>query len=208
MSSSRPLTFFAAAIVAALMAHVPREAAATDPHQHEVVPPSAPLSGESIYQLQAPLTTTDGKAHALADLRGRPVLVAMFYSSCQSVCPLLAFTMRRMEAALSEAERSRMQIVLVSFDPARDTPAALAAFAALHKLDTGRWWLARTPESSVRELAAVLGVRYREASPGVFSHSAVITLLDAEGRIVQRTTRLDALDAPFMDTVHTALAVH
>jgi protein SCO1/2 len=112
-----------------------------------------------------------------------------------------------MVAALTVAERERLRLVMVSFDPARDTPEALSEFGALHELDASRWWLARTPEPSVRELAAVLGVRYRETSGGVFSHSAVIALLDADGRIVQRTTKLDALELPFIEAVRSTLAV-
>jgi protein SCO1 len=175
-------------------------------HQHPVVAPAVALSGESIYQLDIPLTTADAKSHALGELRGRPVLITMFYTSCQGVCPLLAFSMRRMVTSLSETQRARLRVAMVSFDPARDTPEALKGFGALHKIDTGRWWLARTPDATVRELAAVLGIRYREASPGVFNHSAVITLLDAEGRIVARTTKLDTLDQPFMDAMRSTLA--
>lgn len=193
--------------VAAICAVILRVAAGAEgAHQHEVIAPAAALPGQSIYQLDAKLTTADGKVRSLDDLRGRPVLITMFYSSCQATCPMLAFSMRRMTAALSEAERQRLQPVMISFDPARDSPAALAEFGRLNKLEPSRWWLARAPDSTVREIAAVLGIRYREASPGVFSHSAVITLLDEEGRIVQRTSKLDALDPEFMQAVRSTLA--
>ena len=36
----------------------------------------------------------------------------------------------------------------------------------------------------MRELAAALGVRYRRDASGGFDHSAIITILDADGRIV------------------------
>jgi protein SCO1/2 len=199
--------FGAAAIPAWVMLGVAAAAPIEPPHVHAVVAPAEALSGESIYQLQVPLTTADGKSRSLANLRGRPVLITMFYASCQSACPLIAFSMRRMTAALTETERERLRLVMVSFDPARDTPDALTAFGTLHNLDTARWWLARAPDSAVRELAAVLGIRYREASPGVFSHSAVIVLLDAEGRIVERTTNLNAIEPKFMDAMRATLAL-
>lgn len=196
-----------ASVAAACAVMVLRAAAAPEgAHQHEVIALAAALPGQAIYQLDAKLTTADGKVRSLDDLRGRPVLITMFYSSCQGTCPLLAFAMRRMTAALSEAERQRLQLVMISFDPARDSPRALAEFGKLNKLEPPRWWLARAPDSTLREIAAVLGIRYREASSGVFSHSAVITLLDVEGRIVQRTSKLDALDPEFMQAVRATLA--
>jgi protein SCO1/2 len=206
MSRAVYVALLASVACGATALRMPQSLAAEPVHQHALVAPAEALSGESIYQLDIPLTTADAKSRSLAELRGRPVLITMFYTSCQGVCPLLAFSMRRMVAALSETERARLRVVMVSFDPARDTPEALKGFGALHKIDTGRWWIARTPDATVRELAAVLGVRYREASPGVFSHSAVITLLDAEGRIVARTTKLDTLDQPFMDAMRSTLA--
>jgi protein SCO1/2 len=65
--------------------------------------------------------------------------------------------------------------------------------------------LARAEESDVRELAAVLGIRYRQLPSGVFSHSAVITLLDADGIVRARTENLQTLDPDFMRAVSQAL---
>ncbi len=179
--------------------------AAAPPHAHETMAPAQTIAGESIYQLDLDLTTADGRQRPLAQLRGRPVLITMFYASCDGVCPLLAFNLQRMEKTLTPAERARVQVVMVSFDPQRDTPAALTRFAELHRIDTGRWWLARASEDEVRELAAVLGIRYRETQPGIFSHSAVVTLLDAGGVIVERTANLQTLEPGFQQALRRTL---
>lgn len=173
--------------------------AGNDPqHAHEVIAPGAPIPGESIYQLKLPLTRQDGKQLSFDELRGQPMILTMFYTSCEGVCPLLAFAMRRVIVALPAEQRGRLKAVMVSFDPARDSPQALQAFAQLHDLSTPQWLLARAVESDVRNLAAVLGIRYRELPGGVYSHSAVITLVDAEGVIRAHTTNLNALDPDFM----------
>jgi protein SCO1/2 len=174
------------------------------PHRHEVLASAVAIPGESVYQL--PLELTDGRGHTqpLASFRGKPVVVTMFYTSCEGVCPMLAFAMRRMEAKLPEAQRARIQWLLVSFDPLRDTPRALSAFSERHRIDRPGWHVARTPEASVRELAAVLGVRYRQLPDGSFSHSSVITLLDAEGRIAARTSELAGVDEEFSSTLRMA----
>jgi protein SCO1 len=174
-------------------------------HAHEVIAPAAPIPGESIYQLSLSLTPPDGVRMAFDELRGHPMILTMFYTSCEGVCPLLAFSMRRMIAALPAEQRGKLRAVMVSFDPQRDSPQALQAFAQLHDLDSPQWLIARASESDVRNLAAVLGIRYRELPGGVYSHSAVITLVDAQGIIRAHTTNLNALDPDFMRAVSAEL---
>ncbi len=174
-------------------------------HQHEVIPAAKTVPGESIYQLEMPLTDQNGAQTSLTALRGKPALITMFYTTCQGVCPMLAFTLKRMEAELTPQERQKLRVAMVSFDPERDTPQALREFSKLQKLDSSRWLLARAPESSVRELAAVLGIRYRALPQGMFSHSAIIVLLDADGIIRARTERLQQPDPEFMQSLRKVL---
>ena len=162
------------------------------------VPVAAQLPGDSLYQLAMPLTLQDGSSTNLAELRGTPVVITMFYASCDGVCPMIAFSMRRMEQALSEAQRGRVQWVMASFDPERDTPTALRTFAADNKLEQPRWKLARPADGDARDLAAALDIRYRKLPSGMFSHSSEIVLLDADGVIRARTSSLTALDSGFM----------
>ena len=164
------------------------------------------LPGESLYQLKLELTTQDGTRIPLAQLRGHPVLISMFYASCAGVCPAIAFTMRRMEAALTPEERSALRPVLVSFDPEHDTNEALAEFAHLNKLEGPQWIVAGTPQSRVRELAAALGVRYRALPGGAFSHSTIIAVLDADGVIRGQTSNISELDPDFMRILAAAIS--
>ena len=154
----------------------------------------AVLPGDSVYQLDLTLTNQDAAKSHLAELRGRPVLIAMFYTSCKYVCPLIVESMKRVDSALTDDERSRIRVLLVSFDPEHDTPEALRNVADERHVDLARWTLARTDEESVRKLAAVLGVQYRAIAGGDFNHSAVISLLDAQGRIVAHSSRTGELD--------------
>jgi protein SCO1/2 len=47
------------------------------------------LPGDSVYQLDATLTDQLGRSVKLDAAHGQPVLVSMFYTSCQFVCPML-----------------------------------------------------------------------------------------------------------------------
>jgi len=167
---------------------------------------AASLPGNSIYQLPMKLTQQDGAQTSLAAaLRGKPTVITMFYASCDGVCPMIAFSMRRMEAALEVSQRDRLHWVMVSFDPERDTPKVLREFAATNRLNEPRWRLARAEEADVRNLAAVLGIRYRKLPNGAFSHSTDIILLDADGVIRARTANLSQLDADFMRALRKEL---
>lgn len=194
-----------AAMAGAALAE-PNAGAHPPEHQHDVMAPAEPVPGESIFQLEAELTDQDGRRVPLSALRGHPTLITMFYTSCRSVCPVITVALQRMEADLSPEERERLRVAMVSFDSARDTPATLHAFARSHGLDTSRWLLARAPEESVREVAAVLGVRYRQLPDGGFSHSAVIVLLDPDGVIRARTESLQQTDPAFMQALGGQLA--
>ena len=98
----------------------------------------------------------------------------MFYTSCDGVCPMLAFTMRRMEAALPVNQRARAQWLMVSFDAKRDTPQRLKDFAQLNQIivrsgnsrGLRKRAFASWPPCSVFATANCRG--------GAFSHSSVI----------------------------------
>ena len=165
------------------------------------------LPGDSVYQLELPLTDRHGATRDWESLRGKPRLVSMFYTSCQYICPLIVDSGKAVERALTPAQRDRLGIVLISMDPARDDPAALARVVARRGLDTRRWLLASPPEGDVRAAAGVLGIRYRELADGEFNHTSELVLLDAEGRIVARTDQVGTRPDPrFLAATRALLA--
>ena len=156
-----------------------------------------PLPANSIYQLSVPLTDQIGRSGKLGEWRGKPVMISMFYSSCQFVCPRIVEALKRTEENLV----TKVPILMVSFDPARDDTAALKAMADERHIDSKFWTLARTDARNVRKLAAILGIQYRELDSGEFNHSSVIILLDAEGRVVGKTSTLGEADPAFVKLV-------
>lgn len=166
-----------------------------------------PLPKDSVYQLPLVLTDQHGKSWDWRRKRGRPQVVAMFYTSCQYVCPLIVDSGKAVEKSLTPAERGKLGLLLISMDPAHDTPAALMAVAGKRKLDSAHWSLASPSLDAVRSVAGVLGVRYRALANGDFNHTSALVLLDAEGRILARTERIGSqVDPEFLATVRRALA--
>ena len=151
--------------------------------------PAVSLSKGSLYQLDATWTNDAGASVQLAMLRGRPVVLAMFFASCEYACPIIVDDMKRLGASLPADARAKAQFVLVSFDTARDTPAALNAYRERMKLD-GAWTLLHGDAANVQELAMLLGVKFKQDARGQFSHSNLITVLNPEGEIAHQRAGL------------------
>jgi protein SCO1 len=156
-----------------------------------VLPPCCrPLAAQtnytdrSLYLLDSTWTSDTGRKVKLGVLRGRPQIVAMFFASCQFTCPLTVSDLQRIESALPENLRTNVGFTLISFDSKRDTPSALRAYRTKRELSSQNWTLLRGEPDDVRELAALLGVIYKQDANGDFAHSNVITVLNAEGEII------------------------
>ncbi len=170
-------------------------------------PAQVPLPKDSVYQLPLKLTDQHGKSWDWRGKRGEPQVVAMFYTSCQYICPLIVDSGKAVEHALTPAQRARLGILLISMDPKRDTPAALMSVANKRKLDPAHWSLASPKAGDVRSVAGVLGVRYRALADGEFNHTSALVLLDRDGRIVARTEQVGSkLDPEFLAAVRRATA--
>jgi protein SCO1/2 len=151
---------------------------------------AAAFSDKSLYQTESKWTTDAGKQIKLADLKGRPQVVVMFFASCQYACPILVHDLQKIEAALKPESRTQVGFTLVTIDPRRDTPEALASFRATRVLPAATWTLLHGESDDILELAALLGVKYKEEANGQFAHSNIITVLNAEGEIVHQLVGL------------------
>lgn len=154
----------------------------------------------SIFDLDVPLVDQDGAALRLADLAGHPLVMTMIYTNCTSVCPRITQDMTALERALGP-RAADVRFVLVSLDPGRDTPQALRRFAGDHHLNPARWRLLAAPEDGVRDLAAVLGVKYAQAPGGGISHSALVVIVDAHGVVRRRLTGVGLDPKPLLEAI-------
>lgn len=143
----------------------------------------SPLSGDSVYLLNSSWTDQEGSSIHLSHFQGKPVVMAMIYTSCKDACPMITLDMQNIQSALPDSIRGQVQFALFSFDPDQDSPAQLRNYASAHGLDTKFWTLLTGSADSARLLAAVLGVRYKKQSNGEFAHSSLITVLNSAGEI-------------------------
>jgi protein SCO1 len=143
------------------------------------------------------LTDHAGKPRALADFRGKIVVMFFGYVHCPDVCPTTLLTVAR---ALNELgpESDRVQVLFVTIDPERDTPELLRAYVPL--FDPRFLGLYGDAEATER-VAKEFKVIYRKnpgQTPETYSmdHSAGLFVFDPKGRLRLYGSYGDLLDGP------------
>lgn len=113
----------------------------------------------------------------LSDFRGKYVLVYFGFTNCTSECPLTMGFLKQMHDKLG-ALADQTQVLMVSTDPARDTPAALGAF--LGHFDPS--FLGLTASKDVlQKVWAGYGVTVLDNGE---THSSYLYLIDPQGNLV------------------------
>jgi len=156
----------------------------------------------SLYDLGSTWKDQRGETVPLGQLAGKVRVVSLVYTSCHATCPAILVELKRIEESIPADRRDDVGFVLVSLDPARDTPGRLATWAEGNQLDPVRWTLLNGSEAAVRELAAILDVRYQQLPDGEVAHANVITVLDTSGTVVHQQVTLGD------ETRGTSAAVH
>ena len=152
---------------------------------------TASHSDKSIYQLNSVWEDQDGNSVELKKFTGKKVVLALIYTYCPTVCPVIVNNMQKLETAIPRKELNNYRFVLISIDPQRDTPSRLKQYAVEKQLDMRRWTLLTGSNNNVAELAELIGFRYKKNSNGNFVHSNLITFLDKDGVIKSQSEGLE-----------------
>jgi protein SCO1/2 len=132
------------------------------------------------------LVTTRGTPLRMSELRGRPVIVSMIYTSCVHIC---APTTAQLRGSVREARKTlgekSFSVVSVGFDTLHDTPGQLADFARSLRIDDPDWYFATADAATVAALSRDLGFSYAPAVGG-FDHLVQTTILDDRGRVYRQ----------------------
>jgi len=160
-------------------------------HEHHQHAQAAPQPGAPPRLADIALTDQNGRPQRLlSDVIGdKVVLVSFVYTHCTVVCPVVSHTFSQLQDQLGGLFGSRVRLVSLTVDPARDTPGQLKAYAAQHGARPGWVWLTGSPANVT---AALKG--FGTYSANFENHPAVVMLGD--GRSGKWTRLYDIDDAP------------
>jgi cytochrome oxidase Cu insertion factor (SCO1/SenC/PrrC family) len=143
------------------------------------------MSGQ--YRIGGDFSLVDpaGRRVALADFRGKLVLLYFGYATCADVCPTDLAIIGQALRDLGPAAET-IQPLFVTLDPQRDTPAVLREYAAAFY---PRFLALTGTEAEVRQVATSYKVFYEKvALPGTttyaIDHTAYTFLIDREGEFL------------------------
>lgn len=129
---------------------------------------------------------TDGNRLSLDQLRGKPLVVSMVFTSCYQICPMttrhLAKMVQKARKALGE---DSFNVAVIGFDSAVDTPDAMRFFAAKQGVSDNGWQLLSANEQTIVSLSEELGFQFYPSSNG-FDHLIQATVIDAEGKVYRQ----------------------
>ena len=123
------------------------------------------------------LSDQQGRRVSLAQYRGHVVVLTFLYSTCGAPCVLIA---QQIRGALDEL-RGPVPVLIVSADPASDSPARVRRFLSEAAL-SGRAQYLTGPPARLRQIWAAYRVRPASAGSRVFDEYASVLLIDPAGR--------------------------
>jgi protein SCO1 len=131
------------------------------------------------------LTNQDGQPVSLDDYQGKWLVMDWVYTSCLTTCPALTANMKMLLDGLGEHAGPEVELVSITFDPDRDTPAVMKSYSEKVGGDVPEWaWLtgARQDTDAVADAYdKVYGPAIGIKNLGHFDHTALVVVIDPEG---------------------------
>jgi protein SCO1 len=150
------------------------------------------------------LVDQDNKPISDKDLLGKPTAIFFGYTNCPDACPTTLMDMTDRLKALGP-DGDRFNVLFISLDPARDTPALLKSY--LESFDP-RIRAATGSEAEIKDVAKEFRVYYKKVGEGdgyTFDHSTAVYLMDAKGQLVTLIDYKETKDVA-LDKMRRALA--
>jgi len=170
----RPLALLVSALV------LSSSVAAAEDHSHHHPPPQQqaaekPAAVQVKYADTALLDQSGKQVRLGSDVFGDKLVVIDFaYTSCTTVCPVLTALLAQVQTQLGERVGKEVQLVTITVDPARDTPARLTEYAAKHGVKPGWTWLTG-PTGTVNDVLKGFGAY----APNFEDHPPLVLVGDA-----------------------------
>lgn len=149
----------------------------------------------------------NGQAVTQADFAGRPALIYFGFTHCPDICPTTMYTVAE---AIRLANLPDAGTALITIDPARDTPEAMAQYVASSGFPTGLKGLTGT-EAQIDAVARAFGVAVQRPAPDAngdynVGHSSFLYLMDADWKMKALVSTIGQTPQAIADCLRAGLA--
>ncbi|MGQ0698595.1 MAG: SCO family protein [Panacagrimonas sp.] len=154
------------------------------------------------------LAGDDGQPFTPAALAGKWSVIFVGFTHCPDICPNTLGLLKNVHKQLA-AQNKRLQVVLLSVDPERDTPEVLSRYV---KYFDSSFVGATGPKEQLDPLGSALGFIYMKvpgATPETYSvdHSSALILVNPQGQVAGYFTqplKIEALTADLAKLIPSA----
>jgi protein SCO1/2 len=123
-------------------------------------------------------TDEQGRSVTFAQWRGQPMVVSAMFTTCKATCPRTVAKLQELDARFHR-QGQQMQFLIVTLDPANDTPEVLRAFKKSSGLPA-EWRFLIGEKQQTRELIEALDIHVIDDGPHLL-HDGRIVLFDGSG---------------------------
>lgn len=168
-------------VLAGLLASVPLALLGCSPEPKPLPFEGSDITGTHLGR-DLDMVDTQGQNKTLADFSGKVLLVFFGYTQCPDVCPT-AMAQAAQALQLLGKDASQVQVIMISVDPARDTPPVLKAYVQV--FDPSFIGLTGTPQQLEKTARSFKAFYAKEAGPSpdqyAMNHSSAFYLMDTHG---------------------------
>ncbi len=150
---------------------------------------AAPARAANLYGNDFRLTDEQGQVVKLSAFAGRNVVVTMEYSRCRFMCSSTFTKLKEIHAA-AESNKMPLEILIVSLDPANDTPAQWREYRQMRGLSGNNWHLTSPRPQDMAQIAQLLGIKYWYVGENLV-HDFRLLRLNAQGNVVAEMNNFD-----------------
>ncbi len=149
-----------------------------------------------LWQLPGEFVDENGQKLRLQQLAGAHTIVAMEYTACRFVCTI---NWRKLVEIQAEADKRKLPLkfVVISIDPANDTPELWREYRRARGLLRSNWTFVTGNRAATDAVAAHLGVRWWLYNENIM-HDFRIVRLNEQGARVRTMDAFDLTAAEFL----------
>ena len=125
-------------------------------------------------------------------IKDKITLMAMVYTHCPDICPMTTYNMYLVQQRLPKNLQNKVEFVIISFDPNRDTPEVLKRFAEIRDISFDHWALLSGNAQNTKEVMLKFDIKAIPTDStydknGELSYNVIhtdrISLIDQDGKL-------------------------